>query len=163
MRQPTASPALRAVFQLGLGGCRNGSFLGAVAISRRPVLSFAPRAGHSSRSSSSSSTAQKSSPSPSPPPQQPSPSPSELSQKAAIARAVNPPASTRPPPLDLPKPDPKANAIKRIFGLGKAYLVFYKNGLRAIKTNYHLRSAVGRGSGEEKGAADATITTPPQA
>ncbi|KAL8376001.1 hypothetical protein RB595_007216 [Gaeumannomyces hyphopodioides] len=140
MRQPTASLALRATLQLGLGSRHNGSLLCAAAISRHRLLGLAPRSGHNSRSSSSSSSpaAQQPSSPPSSPPQSPTPSPS----LAAIAEAVNPPASTRPPPLDLPEPDPKATAMKRVFGVGKAYLVFYKNGLRAILTNYRLNQAV---------------------
>ncbi|KAL8404877.1 hypothetical protein RB594_009672 [Gaeumannomyces avenae] len=146
MRQLTASPALRAAFQLGLGSRRNGSLLCAATMSRHRLLGLDHRSGHSSRSSSSSSSnpaaQQPSSPLSTSQPQPPAPSPSPSPALAAIAAAVNPPATTRPPPLDLPEPDPKATAMKRVFGVGKAYLVFYKNGLRAILTNYRLNQAV---------------------
>ncbi|KAK8035718.1 hypothetical protein PG991_001791 [Apiospora marii] len=58
-----------------------------------------------------------------------------------ISTTLNPPASTRPPPLDLPPPrEPDASAFGYYFRLGKAYMTFYKTGLRAIFTNRKLLS-----------------------
>ncbi|KAK7941398.1 uncharacterized protein PG986_013785 [Apiospora aurea] len=57
-----------------------------------------------------------------------------------ISTTLNPPASTRPPPLDLPTRDPQASAFKYYYSLGKAYMTFYKTGLKAIFTNRKLLS-----------------------
>ncbi|KAI1805826.1 hypothetical protein F4811DRAFT_201664 [Daldinia bambusicola] len=51
---------------------------------------------------------------------------------------LNPPASTRPPPLDLPTQDPSSSVFKYFYHLGKAYTTFYKTGLGAIFTNRKL-------------------------
>jgi len=51
---------------------------------------------------------------------------------------VNPPASTRPPPLNLPSRDPAASRITHYFHLGKAYVNFYKSGLKAVLANRKL-------------------------
>ena len=48
---------------------------------------------------------------------------------------ANPPASTRPPPLDLPTKGPDTSQFTYLFSTGKAYLSFYKAGLKAIITN----------------------------
>ncbi|RYC54552.1 hypothetical protein CHU98_g11656, partial [Xylaria longipes] len=55
-----------------------------------------------------------------------------------ISDPLNPPASTRPPPLDLPVRDPSANLFMHLFRLGKAYTTFYKTGLKAVFTNRRL-------------------------
>ena len=53
---------------------------------------------------------------------------------------VNPPPSTRPADLTLPSPlDPSAPAAdkaKRLIALGRAYLSFYKTGLKNVYHNY---------------------------
>ncbi|KAI2466905.1 hypothetical protein F4781DRAFT_403979 [Annulohypoxylon bovei var. microspora] len=51
---------------------------------------------------------------------------------------LNPPASTRPPPLVLPTRDPSTSTISYWYQYGKAYTTFYKTGLRAIFTNRRL-------------------------
>ncbi|OTB03160.1 hypothetical protein M426DRAFT_12749 [Hypoxylon sp. CI-4A] len=51
---------------------------------------------------------------------------------------LNPPASTRPPPLDLPTRDPQASLFRHLFRVGKAYTSFYKAGIGAIFTNQRL-------------------------
>ncbi|KAI1407299.1 hypothetical protein F5Y13DRAFT_175247 [Hypoxylon sp. FL1857] len=53
---------------------------------------------------------------------------------------LNPPASTRPPPLELPTRDPQSSLFSYLFRLGKAYTSFYKAGLRAIFVNRRLLS-----------------------
>ncbi|KAI3318907.1 hypothetical protein HD806DRAFT_525822 [Xylariaceae sp. AK1471] len=76
------------------------------------------------RSASTSSSAQtKSSDSPTP------------SEADPFSDTLNPPASTRPPPLDLPVRDEKTNLFTHLFRLGKAYTTFYKTGLKAVFTN----------------------------
>ncbi|KAI2603304.1 uncharacterized protein GGS25DRAFT_510867 [Hypoxylon fragiforme] len=57
------------------------------------------------------------------------------------ASLLNPPATTRPPPLDLPVREPSVSLIKHLFRLGKAYTTFYKSGIVAIYTNYRLLTA----------------------
>ncbi|KAI1274847.1 hypothetical protein F5Y07DRAFT_191693 [Xylaria sp. FL0933] len=66
------------------------------------------------------------------PPPPPAPLPEPLSDP------LNPPASTRPPPLDLPVRDPSTKLFTHLFRLGKAYTTFYKTGLKAILTNRKL-------------------------
>ncbi|KAK8875075.1 hypothetical protein PGQ11_005589 [Apiospora arundinis] len=58
----------------------------------------------------------------------------------AISATLNPPASTRPPPLDLPVREPDSSAFGYYYKLGKAYTTFYKTGLKAIFTNRRLLS-----------------------
>lgn len=55
--------------------------------------------------------------------------------------ALNPPATTRPPVLTLPKKDSAGPIYKYYYNLGRAYLTFYKTGLKGIYTNYkHARA-----------------------
>ncbi|CAJ2509592.1 Uu.00g146180.m01.CDS01 [Anthostomella pinea] len=68
---------------------------------------------------------------------QPAPS-HEPSSPIPAATLLNPPASTRPPPLDLPTRDPSASLFRHLFSLGKAYTNFYKTGLKAVFTNRTL-------------------------
>lgn len=67
-----------------------------------------------------------------------------------ISSTLNPPATTRPPPLDLPTRDPSASLFSYLFKLGKAYTGFYKSGVKAIFTNYRLL-----------GKASSAVATPP--
>ncbi|KAL9019483.1 MAG: hypothetical protein Q9185_003275 [Variospora sp. 1 TL-2023] len=54
------------------------------------------------------------------------------------ADTLNPPASTLPPPLTLPTRDPAEYRLTFYFRTGKAYLIFYKSGVKAIYHNYTL-------------------------
>ena len=63
-----------------------------------------------------------------------------ISQPTSVA--LNPPSTTRPPPLSLPEKLPSLPNYKYYFRLGKAYGIFYKNGLKAIWTNYRLARAL---------------------
>ena len=56
--------------------------------------------------------------------------------------ALNPPITTRPPPLSLPEKLPHLPKYKYYFRVGKAYALFYKTGLKAIWTNYKLARAL---------------------
>lgn len=53
-----------------------------------------------------------------------------------INAAINPPASTRPPPLQAV--EPQSSKIKYWFKLGKAYVIFFKDGVKAIMANRRL-------------------------
>ncbi|CRK26510.1 hypothetical protein BN1708_004238 [Verticillium longisporum] len=54
------------------------------------------------------------------------------------SRVLNPPASTRPAPLNLPRRDPEASTFSHLLATGKAYISFYKTGLKAVFTNRRL-------------------------
>ncbi|TLS24427.1 hypothetical protein PpBr36_08216 [Pyricularia pennisetigena] len=55
---------------------------------------------------------------------------------------VNPPATTRPPPLNLPTRGADTSKIGHLIATGKAYFTFYKTGMSHIGKNYKLSSAV---------------------
>lgn len=59
-------------------------------------------------------------------------------QQISKSTLVNPPASTRPPILDLPERSPDQSSIKYYFLLGKGYVKFFRDGLKAINTNRKL-------------------------
>ncbi|KAG6360857.1 hypothetical protein INS49_011924 [Diaporthe citri] len=61
--------------------------------------------------------------------------------------AASPPASTRPPPLSLPARDPAASTFSHLFATGKAYLTFYKTGLKQIYINTRLVWSLSSASG----------------
>ncbi|OTA53219.1 hypothetical protein K449DRAFT_390520 [Hypoxylon sp. EC38] len=63
-----------------------------------------------------------------------------LSTPLTPSTTLNPPASTRPPPLELPTREPGSSLFSYLFRLGKAYTSFYKTGLRAIFVNRRLLS-----------------------
>jgi hypothetical protein len=92
---------------------------------------------------SSAAPQPKPEPEPSTPPQtQPdsevSPSP-ETQVKAQIADdPLNPPSTTRPPALNLPVKSADTSTIGHLYATGKAFLQFYKTGLRQIWTNQKL-------------------------
>ncbi|KAK3385032.1 hypothetical protein B0H63DRAFT_378184, partial [Podospora didyma] len=52
--------------------------------------------------------------------------------------AANPPATTRPPPLELPTRTPETSTFSYLVNTGKAYLNFYKTGIKQIWTNTQL-------------------------
>ncbi|KAI4117929.1 MAG: hypothetical protein LQ345_001921 [Seirophora villosa] len=58
------------------------------------------------------------------------------------ADTLNPPASTLPPPLTLPTRDPADNRLVSYFRIGKAYVAFYKSGVKAIYHNYTLAKQI---------------------
>ncbi|KAK0649434.1 hypothetical protein B0T16DRAFT_410074 [Cercophora newfieldiana] len=62
--------------------------------------------------------------------------PQQTTSRNRDRTAANPPPSTRPPPLDLPTRSPTTSTFSHLFSTGKAFLTFYKTGLRQIWTNY---------------------------
>ncbi|KAL2836784.1 hypothetical protein BJY01DRAFT_52416 [Aspergillus pseudoustus] len=64
---------------------------------------------------------------------------------------INPPPSTRPADLALPDslPDtaPAADKVKRYFSIGRAYLSFYKTGLKNVYHNYRASLPIRRSLG----------------
>ncbi|KAI1290574.1 hypothetical protein F5Y03DRAFT_56179 [Xylaria venustula] len=89
-------------------------------------------------SSSSSATQQKPSADSATPENTTHPSDPSPNLPEPLSDPLNPPASTRPPPLELPTRDPSANLFSHLFKLGKAYTTFYKTGLKAVFTNRRL-------------------------
>lgn len=82
--------------------------------------------------SSQSAAAQKPEPVEQQQPSQQSPNPVPSPEDA------NPPSTTRPPPLDTPVRQPGMSTFKYLFSTGKAYLGFYKNGIKSIYHNTRL-------------------------
>lgn len=78
-----------------------------------------------------------------PPSNQP---PTQTTVTTPAAHEINAPTSTLPADLNLPDPLPTAK-LKRLIALGRAYLAFYKTGLRNVFRNYRaslpLRKTLG--------------------
>lgn len=68
-----------------------------------------------------------------------------LDPDVALSSTLNPPASTRPPPLTVPARDPESSLFKYLFSVGKTYYGFYRSGLKAIYTNRNLLKEVEHG------------------
>lgn len=74
--------------------------------------------------------------------------PPEKATTPLISSATaNPPPTTRPPPLDLPTRGPNTSTTSHLFATGKAYLTFYKTGLRHIYINTRLVWSLNTASG----------------
>ncbi|KAL8945190.1 MAG: hypothetical protein Q9211_000271 [Gyalolechia sp. 1 TL-2023] len=81
------------------------------------------------------------------------------------SNALNPPASTLPPPLTLPTRPPNLSGTRRFtfyYQIGKAYLSFYKSGIKSIYQNYkilrQLRPRVPRGKSFEQALRDGALS-----
>ncbi|KAL1875949.1 hypothetical protein VTK73DRAFT_9660 [Phialemonium thermophilum] len=74
--------------------------------------------------------------------------------------AANPPPSTRPPALTLPERGPDTSTFTHLYATAKAYVAFYKTGLRNIYTNTRLLwpSAA---AGPSSDGADSPPSPPP--
>ncbi|KAL8721340.1 MAG: hypothetical protein Q9225_001952 [Loekoesia sp. 1 TL-2023] len=79
--------------------------------------------------------------------------------------ALNPPTSTLPPPLTLPASEPNLSGTEKLkffYRTGKAYLSFYKSGIKAIYQNYktlrQLRPRIPRGKSLEQALRDGALT-----
>ncbi|KAI0123628.1 hypothetical protein BJ170DRAFT_89735 [Xylariales sp. AK1849] len=72
------------------------------------------------------------------------PKPEPINPDVANSSTLNPPPSTRPPPLTVPARDPDSSLFAYLLTLGKAYTTFYKDGLKAIFTNRRLLAEVSR-------------------
>ena len=71
-------------------------------------------------------------------PYDPKSPPPKLQDPISPSSTLNPPASTRPPPLDLPTKTPEDSLFGHFYRVGKAYMGFYKAGMKAIFTNRRL-------------------------
>lgn len=69
----------------------------------------------------------------------------------SLANDVNPPPSTRPADLNLPDPASPSTAaadkLKRYVAMGRAYLSFYKTGLKNVYHNYRASVPIRRSLG----------------
>ena len=76
--------------------------------------------------------------------------------------SLNPPSSTLPPPLNLPNRDVSESRLRFYYQTGKAYLSFYKTGLKALLQNYRLlrslNSRIPRGVSPERALKDDVLT-----
>ncbi|KAH8688848.1 hypothetical protein BGW36DRAFT_392269 [Talaromyces proteolyticus] len=76
---------------------------------------------------------------------------SASTSSSPLASTLNPPSSTRPAELDLPAPATPdvstTDKLKRYIAIGRAYLAFYKTGLKNVYHNYKaslpIRAALG--------------------
>ncbi|KAL3470812.1 hypothetical protein BJX99DRAFT_238782 [Aspergillus californicus] len=77
--------------------------------------------------------------------------PSTSSTSTSSPDAINPPPSTRPATLDIPSPVSSdaatADKLKRYVALGRAYLSFYKTGLKNVYHNYLASLPIRQGLG----------------
>ncbi|KAK7755424.1 hypothetical protein SLS62_002651 [Diatrype stigma] len=80
-----------------------------------------------------------------------------------LSATLNPPASTRPPPLELPDPSQSQSKFRHFFSLGKAYMTFYKTGLKAIFTNRRLLASVAPPPGIASSTSSTSNTWPTRA
>lgn len=90
-------------------------------------------------------------------PRQDEPSQNDVLEQQA-RHGVNPPYTTRPPPLNLPERQPDASTFSHVFATGKAYLTFYKTGLRQVFANFKLLRAVGKGGEGPIGRSENPVT-----
>lgn len=72
---------------------------------------------------------------------------SSSSRSTLSPTAANPPATTRPAPLNLPTREPNSSTFSFYFATGKAYLTFYKTGLKNIYLNTRLVWSLNAASG----------------
>ena len=72
----------------------------------------------------------------------PATAPPTRSPTVSPALALNPPPSTRPPPLSLPSRLPNQAAYKYYFSIGKTYANFYKTGFKNLYHNFHAAKAI---------------------
>ena len=92
-------------------------------------------------------------------PRQDEPTTNDVLEQQARS-GVNPPYTTRPPPLNLPERQPDTSTFSHYFKTGKAYLTFYKTGLRQVLTNFKLLRAVGQGGEGPITRSDNALTDP---
>lgn len=75
--------------------------------------------------------------------------------------AANPPETTRPPPLELPTRKPDASTFSHLYATAKAYVAFYKVGIRNIYTNTRLLWALKPKKGVVAASSSPSSSSPP--
>lgn len=101
-----------------------------------PLVAIRPASTSSSSSHSSTSTSSTSSTSHS------DNSAVAVTASSLTPSAANPPHTTRPPPLTLPERKPDTSTFSHLLATGKAYLAFYKTGMRYLFANTKLVRAM---------------------
>ncbi|KXJ90752.1 hypothetical protein Micbo1qcDRAFT_164406, partial [Microdochium bolleyi] len=76
---------------------------------------------------------------------------------------LNPPATTRPPPLNVPARDPAKSLPGYLFTVGKTYITFYKTALRNILANRKLLAASSAAAPPKLGRDGRALTFPSRA
>ena len=78
------------------------------------------------------------------------------------ALRLNPTSSTRPPPLTFPSLPPSSSTFKYYYSIGRAYLTFYKTGLKNLYANYKLTNSLSErlpsSQSPEEGLHDGVLT-----
>ncbi|MCJ1310060.1 hypothetical protein MMC25_003721 [Agyrium rufum] len=72
---------------------------------------------------------------------------------------INPPPTTLPPILVTPTRQPSQSAPSYYYSLGRAYLTFYKTGVRAIWTNHKASRAIMRALAQGRAPSSAPAST----
>ncbi len=93
-------------------------------------------------------------------------SPRQVSVPAAQpSSTLNPPASTLPPPLELPTSESNLSGTQKLkfyYKTGRAYLTFYKSGVKAVWQNYklyhQLRPRIPKGQSAEQALRDGLLS-----
>ncbi|RAL06342.1 uncharacterized protein BO80DRAFT_420639 [Aspergillus ibericus CBS 121593] len=103
-------------------------------------------ASHSPKSQSKSKSHSR--PSSSAQPAHPSSTSTSTTSTTTLTNDINPPASTRPADLSLPPSLPPsaspADKLKHYISIGRAYLTFYKTGLKNVYHNYRAAQPLHR-------------------
>ncbi|KAF4777676.1 hypothetical protein HER10_EVM0005629 [Colletotrichum scovillei] len=73
---------------------------------------------------------------------------------------VNAIASSRPAALDLPEKKPDASKFGHLIQTGKAYIKFYKTGLKAVFSNRHIQDVIRAKSTSVEGFRAPSVFTP---
>ncbi|KAF6845244.1 LETM1-like protein [Colletotrichum musicola] len=68
--------------------------------------------------------------------------PAGAGSTSVVNTKLNPPASSRPAPLELPERQPDQSKFSHLFATAKTYIAFYKGGLRAVFQNRNLVKAI---------------------
>lgn len=77
------------------------------------------------------------------------------------AGRINPPASTLPAPLDVPERKPDQSLFSYAYRSGRAYLAFYKTGVKNVWANYKLTKELkARLRDKTQGDASASASAP---
>ncbi|KAL8928394.1 MAG: hypothetical protein Q9172_000880 [Xanthocarpia lactea] len=84
---------------------------------------------------------------------------------AQSSSTLNPPISTLPPPLELPTSEPNLSGTQKLkfyYKTGRAYLTFYKSGVKAVWQNYkllrQLRPRIPKGQSAEQALRDGLLS-----
>ncbi|KAF9880936.1 hypothetical protein CkaCkLH20_01978 [Colletotrichum karsti] len=94
--------------------------------------------------------------------EQPAPEPSSSSSSTAVLNPkINPPASSRPAPLELPERAPDQSKFSHLLAQAKTYIKFYKGGLSAVFANRrHIQGVIADRAKTVEGFRAPSVFTP---